>query len=191
MKEKWEDIKGYEKLYQVSNLGNVKSVDRVIRYSSGQNRIFKGQMIKQQKSKNGYLYVDLFNNGKKHHFVHRVVAEVFIDNANNLPQVNHKDENKLNNCVDNLEWCTVINNLRYGTRSARAAKHKNYSIISKKVAQKLGKHVAQVSCSGEIIKTFPSIRQASRETGYERKSISLCCNGTYQRAYGFIWKFIV
>ena len=125
MKEIWKDIKGYENLYQVSNLGNVRVLDRHvnsgIKYNNKVKR--KGQILKQFLKKNGYLQVVLSNNNtRKYIAVHRLVAETFLQNTHNLPQVNHKDENKLNNCVDNLEWCTAKYNCNYGTRTKRISK---------------------------------------------------------------------
>ena len=119
MIELWKDIKTYEGLYQVSNLGNVKSVDRYI--YAGDNSNHKYQHIKEHYLKlNGgrkYIQVILCKNGKTKAFlVHRLVAEAFIPNPNNLPCVNHKDENPKNNHVDNLEWCTYSYNNTYNGR---------------------------------------------------------------------------
>lgn len=108
IKEVWKDCKGYKDLYQISNLGRVWSV--------------KGQKIlKGTVSKSGYLYVHLTSKNGQHkkERVHRLVALSFLPNPDNLPQVNHKDENKLNNCVCNLEWCSAKYNCNYGTRNAR------------------------------------------------------------------------
>lgn len=108
MMEIWKDCKGYEGKYQVSNLGRVWSV-------KGQ-KYLKGTILPS-----GYVHVHLTTpNGKrKKERLHRLVAIAFLDNPNNLPQVNHKDENKLNNCVDNLEWCNAKYNANYGTRNQR------------------------------------------------------------------------
>ena len=106
-KELWKDIPEYEGLYQVSNYGRIKSLH---------NYRGKGNIIKP-KIKNNYYQIGLRkNNIRKWFSIHRLVAENFILNSQNLPQVNHKDENKLNNYVDNLEWCTVLYNNTYGTR---------------------------------------------------------------------------
>ena len=111
MKEIWKDIKGYEKLYQVSNLGNV----RRIKFINNRTQKDKIKMLKLIKDKKGYLKINLWKNNKSKMFlVHRIVAETFILNPNNLPQVNHKDENKSNNCVENLEWCSQKYNNNYG-----------------------------------------------------------------------------
>ena len=105
MEEIWKDIEGYEGLYKISNMGRVKSI-----------KFNKEKILFLQKDKYGYLRVGLRKMGKlKNYFVHRLVAEAFIPNPNNLPIVNHKDENKQNNCVENLEWCTVKYNNSYAT----------------------------------------------------------------------------
>ena len=108
MKEIWKDIKGYEGLYQVSNLGNVRSMDRITR----DGRKIKGKNIKPHTNGNSrYLRVALCNNGKiKYENIHRLVAKAFIPNPENKPEVNHKDENPSNNFIDNLEWMTSKEN---------------------------------------------------------------------------------
>ena len=122
MEEIWKPVIGYEGLYEVSNLGRVRSVDRLVKYSNGQIHLHKGRILSPGLvHKSGYLQVGLCNNGKtKHKMVYRLVAEGFLPNIDNLPQVNHKDENPFNNCVENLEWCTIEYNINYGTRTQKA-----------------------------------------------------------------------
>ena len=122
MEEIWKPVKGFEGYYEVSNLGRVRSVDRLVKYSNGQIHLHKGRILSPGLvHKLGYLQVALCNNGKiKHKMVYRLVAEAFIPNPDNLPQVNHKDENAFNNCVENLEWCTIEYNINYGTRTQKA-----------------------------------------------------------------------
>lgn len=116
MEELWKDIKGYEGLYQVSNLGNVKSLERLV-YNQHNNYIKPERILKPRRKEDGYLQVYLYNNGKKQAYVHRLVAESFIPNTDNKAQVNHIDFNKENNIVENLEWVTAVENLRHYRKS--------------------------------------------------------------------------
>jgi len=113
-KEVWKDVLDYEGHYKVSNLGRIKSLERVVQTKRGK-RLVHERILKPEVSKStGYAYVNLHKDGKlKHSTVHRIVALSFIENPNDLPMVNHKDENRLNNSVDNLEWITNDDNLRY------------------------------------------------------------------------------
>lgn len=118
--EIWKDIKDYEDYYQVSNMGRVRSLPRWIYYSDGRKYFYDGVLLKQKHDHSGYCQVELTINSKlKTCKVHRLVAEAFIPNPNNLPQINHKDEDKDNNCVDNLEWCDSDYNSKYGTKIER------------------------------------------------------------------------
>ena len=169
--EIWKDILGYEGLYQVSDKGRVKSIV----YG-------KEKIRKLVRNKNGYLRVGLRKNGKmKQCLVHRLVGQSFIPNPHNLPQVNHKDENKTNNCVENLEWCDRKYNLNYGTRNQRIAeKHTN---------GKDSKPVLQYKKTGEFVKEWKSIRDVQRNLGYSQGNISSCCLGKLKWIYGFVWKY--
>lgn len=109
MNEVWKDIEGYEGKYQVSNLGRVRGLDR----KNSMGKTVKGRILKPRKTHAGYLRAHLCRDDR---YIHRLVAEAFIPNPNNLPQINHKDEDKANNSVDNLEWCTCEYNLSYGSR---------------------------------------------------------------------------
>ena len=143
MVEIWKDIDGYENLYQVSNIGRVKSLETTKGKGAG-NYAREERILKMGKAR-GYYRVALCNKGEIQQFsVHRIVAQAFIENPNKLPQVNHKDENKLNNHVDNLEWCTQRENLNYGTRAERIG-----FFHSKPVIQK--------TMQGEVIKENRSI----------------------------------
>lgn len=122
MEEIWKPIKGYEGLYEVSNLGRVRSLDRCVVYANGQVHIHRGKILRPGIS-NGYMQVHLCKCGDmKQPLVHRLVADAFIPNPENLPQVNHKDENPSNNEVSNLEWCTSEYNINYGTRKEKVMK---------------------------------------------------------------------
>ena len=114
IEEIWRPIEGYEGLYEVSNLGRVRSLDRFY------YRLHKGKVLSPTKDRYGYLTVTLNCNGKSKTIkIHRLVAQAFLPNPDNLPQVNHKDEVKSNNCVDNLEWCSAKYNVNFGTRQER------------------------------------------------------------------------
>lgn len=170
MKEEWRDIKGYEGLYQVSNTGKVRS-------------LITNKILKQQLYKCGYLYVGLWKNRKlKYCRVHRLVAEAFLDNPNNLPDVNHKSENKTQNNVDNLEWCDQKYNVNFGTATERRRKtntnHPSYSKV-----------VLQYDLNGNFIKEWPSTMEIERQLGYTNTNISACCLGKYKQRYGFKWQY--
>lgn len=123
--ETWKDIKGYEGLYQVSTMGRVKSLKRT-RKTNGKNAVVRERILTPYTNPYGYVNYYLRREGeKKGYRINRLVAQTFIPNPNNLPYVNHKDENKLNNCVDNLEWCTALYNNNYGTRNKRISDTKN------------------------------------------------------------------
>ena len=159
MKEIWKDCKGYEGLYQVSNLGRVWSI-RSQKYLNG------------SIDKDGYIQVYLTaKNGKcKKERVHRLVALVFLDNPTRMPVVNHIDENKENNCVDNLEWTSIKDNANHGTRNKRVSKANSIPVY----------------CF-ELDKTFYGAREAERELGINHSSISKACHGKQKIAGGYHW----
>lgn len=165
MEEIWKDIKDFEGHYQVSNLGRIKSI-----------KFGKEIILKQHNNKGGYYYVCLLKNGKhKNYYVHRLVAQAFLPNPYKLPQVNHKDENKTNNNVDNLEWCTNEYNHNYGT-------------INERISQSQSKPVLQYDLNGNLIKEWKSINECGRN-GFNQGDICKCCNGKRKTAKGFIWKY--
>lgn len=175
MEEIWKDIENFRGLYQVSNLGRVRSLDRDI-IQQGSIHHYKGVVMSPHLSNAGYLMIRLSKNNRKFDFtIHRLVATAFIPNPNNFPCLNHKDENKENNNVNNLEWCSVKYNISYGTATLRRSK-------------KMGKTVCQYSLDGNLIKTYSSIREAARETGFCASSIGDCTRGNSHQSYGFIWK---
>ena len=168
--EVWKDILGYEGLYQVSNLGRVKSI------GYGKERILKPGSCR------GYLFVSLCKNHKiKYCRIHRLVAQSFIPNPKNLPMVNHKDENPSNNSVENLEWCDAKYNNNYGTRIQR--------VNEKNTNGKRSKPVIQYTKTGEFIKEWKSTKDVERNLRYGHSQISACCLGKYKSAYGFVWRY--
>lgn len=165
MKEIWKNIKDYDGLYQVSNLGNIKNFKN--------NKILNGYY-----DKDGYKRICLYNKGKRYYpFVHRIVAETFIPNPDNLPCINHKNEIKDDNVISNLEWCTIKYNNNYGNRN-------------KKISINNRKKVAQYSLNMNLIKKFNSITEASKEIKTSTSHISGCCKGKYKTVKGYIWKYI-
>ncbi len=182
MNEIWKDIEGYEGLYQISNLGRVKRLDRYVKGRWGNYYLLNGKLIKERKTKDGYLRVGLQTGKKQKMFaIHRLVAKAFIPNPDNLPQVNHKDENKENNCVDNLEWCTAKYNINYGNCIEYRSK--------KRINGKNSKTVYQYSIDGQFIKEWPSTREIQRSLGFAKSNIVTCCNGKIKTAYGYKWSY--
>jgi len=177
LKEEWRDIKDYEGTYKVSNTGKIKSLDRYIDYSNGKTYFYKGIFLKPQKHPAGYLQVGLSLNGETNSLlIHRLVAEAFIENPNNLPEVNHKDENKKNNFINNLEWCTEIYNSNYGTKGQR-------------ISDKNSLTTYQYSLNGELITIYKSTLEAQRITGSDRVSIQQCCTNSLKTSNGFVWSY--
>ena len=175
--EKWMPIKGFEGVYEVSSLGNVRSLDRERKNHSGGTAKIKGKTLKPHKnSNNNYLLVNLRHDGIENKcLVHRLVAEAFIPNPNGLPQVNHKDENVRNNRTDNLEWCDQYYNNHYGTARERIEAKRRIPVM-----QYIG---------DTLIAEYPSAREAARVLGKSEAAISRCCNGIYKTAYGFRWRY--
>ena len=165
--EIWKDVVGYEGLYKVSNRGNIYSVER----KGANGRKFGGMMLKPTHQSHGYLHIGLSKDGTyKKKLVHRLVLESFVPNPNGLPEVNHRDEDKKNNYVENLEWCDTRYNLNYGTARKRAA-------------QKTSKKVRAVNVeTGEVI-TFNSTVEAGNK-GYDRVNVGLACRGVYKSSNG-------
>lgn len=162
-KEIWKPVKGFENRYLISNEGQVYS-------------IVKKSLLKPMKTEKGYLYVDLRCNYKrKPKKIHRLVAETFLENPYAKKEVNHKDGNKLNNTVGNLEWCTRSENLLH----AYATGLKAQKIVA----------VDMFTVDGTFIKQFESIKNAERFTGINRSTISACCRNKANTAGGYVWRY--
>lgn len=165
--EVWKDIAGYEGLYQVSNKGNVRSLDRKVNFLHG-TKISRGKLLKPGANAEGYLFVTLSkNNIVRPARINRLVASAFIPNPGNLPSVNHKDKNRKNNNVENLEWCTVEYNNRYSS----------------------AKKIVQYDMDGNMIAEWDAISDASRETKINLSNIAQCCMGNRKTAGHYIWKY--
>lgn len=163
--EVWKDIKGYEGLYQISNLGRVKSFPR-----AGT----KGGILKQFTNGHGYTTVSLFKDKLlKTYLVHRLVGNHFLENPDNLPQINHKDENRKNSCVTNLEWCTCKYNNNYGSKNT-----------------KLSKKVAQYDLNGNFIRIYDSINEVKTVLGKSVGNIGQCCQHKRKSAIGYKWEYV-
>ena len=172
--EIWKDIKGFEGKYQVSNYGNVKSLNY--------NRTGKERLLKQNIDKYSYHNIHLYSYGKDKRFlIHRIVAEAFIPNPDNLPYVNHKDENKKNNCADNLEWCDNWYNAHYGTHLERARK-------ANECCPTTSKPVYSINEKGEK-EFFLSIGEAERRTGILHGNIVKVLKGKRKKAGGRYWHY--
>lgn len=166
--EIWKEIEGYEGLYQVSTHGRVRSLNY--------NHTGKTQILSQSKDKDGYFKVVLSKNGKRKCYgVHRLVAQNFIPNWFDEQQVNHRDENKQNNRVTNLEWCSVKYNINYGTHNERIKESKS-------------KPVLQFTKTGEFVREWSSTMEVGRN-GFTQQQVSNCCNGKRKSHKGYIWKY--
>lgn len=194
MQEIWKDIEGYEGYYQVSNLGRIKSIDRNVKRKGGKLWFKEGTILNNKKIK-GYYTVNLCKDGtNKFCTIHRIVAETFLPNPDNLPCVNHKDENKQNNVVwinedgsidyekSNLEWCSYQYNNTYGTVGVRKAKKlKNNNCASKPILQ--------FDINGNFIKEWISAALVEKELNIKKPNICKCCKGERNSAGGYIWKY--
>ena len=155
------DIAGYEGLYAVTSCGKVWSYKRK-------------KFLKPRANNYGYLYINLCKNGKsKSYVIHRLVAMAYLPNPENLPEINHKDENKANNCLQNLEWCDHKYNLNYGTHNEKASNSKKIPIL-------------QYTLDGELVREWPSALDVGREI---RSNICQCLKRKQKTAFGYIWKY--
>jgi len=165
--EEWEDIKYYEGKYQVSNKGRIRSLSRMVFQSNGSSYLKKDKFIKLTINTNGYQRISLYKNGiQKNLSIHRLVAETFIENPNNLPEVNHKDEIKINNVVSNLEWCTRQYNNEY-------SKSKYWEILTP---------------DGFLLEVF-NLRKFCDENNLNRGSMYKVVNGIWRHHKGYkVWR---
>lgn len=184
--EIWLDIPGFEGLYQVSNMGNVKALPKSYVTGFG-GTLHQPERIlgkrKQKNVENYYEQVDLSKSGvKRTYYVHYLVALAFIPNPHGYPCVNHKDECKHNNICNNLEWVSYSMNLRYGTLPDRFHK--------KRINRKdMSKPVKQLTLDGKLLYVFPSTMEAERLTGIRSQNIGQCCLGRLKQVRGYRWEY--
>lgn len=189
--ETWKAVKGYEGLYEVSDEGRVRSLDHQTLIKRGKDTYYlpvKGRVMTPQERRHGYLAVCLYGRGgNKSGFrqisVHRLVAEAFLENPNGYTEVNHKDENKQNNRLDNLEWCDRKYNINYGNaQNKRADKTRNNS---------RSRAIAQYDLNGNLLKIYPSLGEVFRQTGFSQSNIWNFASGktNNRHQYGYVWKF--
>ena len=174
MQEIWKDIEGLGGYYQISSKGRVKSIDRVV-MRKGKPMHIKERILKPYMNDGYPQYICMYNGVGHDVFAHREVAKAFIPNPNNLPCVNHKDENPSNSCVENLEWCTYGYNLSYNDLAKRKAIDKRLPIL-------------QYSKNGEFIREWSHAREAAETLGLNKRAIYNCCQGRTKTSGGFIWK---
>ncbi len=179
--EVWRPVVGYEGCYEVSNHGRVRSCDRVHeqkgRYGQIVRHFYKGQLL-SPRLRRCYMAVTFCIDNKLIAFsIHRLVAKAFVPNPDNLPCVNHKDECKTNNHADNLEWCSILYNNKYGERLD-------------KVAKALSKPVEQLSIDGEHIAFFPSVATAARKLNVKTHHIYSVLSGNRKTAYRYKWRYV-
>lgn len=172
----YRDIPGYEEYYYADTLGNIYSKDRTIR-----GFVKKGRKLKPAKNSKGYLNVVLCKNGIQRTMkVHRLIAITFLSNPNNYNQINHKDENKLNNRVNNLEWCTGKYNMNYGSIRKRLSEHSD--------AKNRVKAVVRYTLDGLNTKYYKSLISV-KEDGFDPSFVAKVCKGIKTEAYGYLWRY--
>lgn len=173
MKEEWKslDFMGYPN-YEVSNMGGVRSLNYA--------RLGEVKELNKLRDKHGYVHVNLSNCGKRKKFaIHRLVGMAFIQNPNNLPMINHMDENKHNNCVSNLEWCDAKYNTNYGTAIDRSIDKRANKIYQYSLD---GQYIKEWRCIGDISDSMPDHKNCSR-------NIHKCCELKRNKAYGYMWSY--
>lgn len=179
MQEVWKDIEGYEGLYQISNCGRVKSLNY--------RRHGYPQILVPKENNSGRLWIELARDREKRCFlIHRLVAQAFIPNPNGYAEINHKDENPHNNVADNLEWCNRQYNVSYYYQ-----RHPNgpTKCCSERYGNRKKLPIEQRSADGVVVRIWKNSREIFLETGMSDWSISECCRGNRNTAYGYYWQY--
>lgn len=170
--EVWSEIPQYEGLYEISNLGRVRS----LKFAGGQRQ----KIIKPTCNSKGYQQIGLWKDKKRQvKYIHRLVATSFVKNPMNLNEVNHIDEDKSNNRFDNLEWCTRRYNMTYGNMQKKIKNNMKY----------YKRPIVMINESGEVLKRWSSAADAERSDGFDAASICNCCRGRVQKVRGKIFKY--
>ncbi len=193
--EEWRDIPQFEGYYQASSQGRIRSIERMVQ-KSGHLQKLQGVIIKPQRGTNGYLAVSLSKNGTvRQERVHRIIARTFIPNPDKLPEVNHINEDKTDNRVNNLEWVTIRVNRLYGTRLERTVKHRNQSGTKNGMYGRKGalnpraKAIQQFTLNDSFVQEFSCIKEAAKTTGSNAALISRAAKGLLRQTNGFKWKY--
>lgn len=182
MQEVWKDIEDYKGLYQVSNLGRIRSLDRYVRNGTSNKNIKKGKILKPCTTKDGYLQLNLIKDKKKKvSTVHRLVAKAFIENSSNKPCVNHIDGDKQNNNVENLEWVTYSENTIHALKTGLVKKTKGKNHYKRAVNQ--------YTTDGKFIRRWDSIKSIKDEWNLRHIKVSSCCRGKIKTSLGYVWKY--
>lgn len=184
--EEWRDIKGYEGIYQISDCGRVKSLGRMVHMHNG-FRYTKERFLRVKKKKSGYLFYCLYPGDRtvKYEHAHRLVAQAFIPNPLHKRDVNHIDGNKLNNCVDNLEWVTRSENQIHAYNVLKRTREHPIGWDNK-----LAKHIVQLNLDGTFVKKWASSCDFQRQTGKTEANVRRCLIGKQKTAYGFRWVYL-
>jgi len=192
--EKWKDVTGYEGYYQVSDFGRVRSLGRLVKMNGinreSYTRTIKERILKQVISGN-YLNVKLCKDGhEKTYKVHRLVAQEFAENPNNYPEVNHINENKLDNNLNNLEWCTRKYNQEFGTRKERIYNHPNFVKMADELAKRSSKPVKATNIKSGEVTFFESTMDVQRKLNINNSNVGRVCNGERKQSRGYKFEYI-
>lgn len=188
-KEIWKDVKNYEGLYQVSNLGNIRKIqNRKYDFKTSTLKLEKVEINMTISEHLGYKTVKLTDKfGKRRHlFLHRIIAETFIQNPNNYKVVNHIDCNKHNNDIKNLEWVTQKENVKHAWKNKLC---ETTRIVSATNGKKCSKKIIQLDKENNIVKVWDSTMDIERTLGIRHANISICCKNHKRTAKGFYWRY--